>query len=120
MLTVISPAKTLDFDTPPSTRKKTQPMFLERSEGLVEEARNLRPDDIGGLMGMASREGGLNAARRDFANLRRLRDQLAQRPTDVSSLPELSMGMSGDFGVAIEEGATMVRVGSALFEGVDR
>lgn len=48
-------------------------------------------------------------ARPYFARLRTLRDTLGLR--------ELSMGMSGDFEVAIEEGATIVRVGSALFEG---
>ncbi|HKY31625.1 MAG TPA: YggS family pyridoxal phosphate-dependent enzyme [Candidatus Polarisedimenticolia bacterium] len=47
-----------------------------------------------------------------FRQLRVLRDRLAARGQD---LPELSMGMSGDFEVAIEEGATMVRVGRALF-----
>ena len=46
-----------------------------------------------------------------------LRDALRSR-TGLA-LPELSMGMSGDFEAAIEEGATLVRVGSALFEGVD-
>ncbi|MBU6326931.1 MAG: YggS family pyridoxal phosphate-dependent enzyme [Verrucomicrobia bacterium] len=50
-----------------------------------------------------------------FARLRELRDQL-QGKSGVS-LPALSMGMSGDYGVAIEEGATHVRVGSAVFGG---
>jgi hypothetical protein len=52
-------------------------------------------------------------ARADFARLRGLRDR-AERALGVG-LPELSMGMSGDFEVAIEEGATMVRIGTALF-----
>jgi uncharacterized pyridoxal phosphate-containing UPF0001 family protein len=70
-------------------------------------------------MGMAALEGGLEAARRDFAALRTLRDRLRRScPADVT-LDELSMGMSGDFPVAIEEGATIVRVGSALFEGIE-
>jgi pyridoxal phosphate enzyme (YggS family) len=73
---------------------------------------------IQGLMGMASLVGGLNAAKRDFVKLRELRNQLAANtPTDIS-LAELSMGMSSDFEAAIAEGATIVRVGSALFEGV--
>jgi uncharacterized pyridoxal phosphate-containing UPF0001 family protein len=57
-------------------------------------------------------------ARRDFAALRQLRDRLQPGCPDGVSLGELSMGMSGDFEVAIEEGATMVRVGSLLYEGV--
>jgi len=48
-----------------------------------------------------------------FADLRRLRDKLAARTG--SPLPELSMGMSGDFLIAIAEGATLVRLGSAVF-----
>jgi hypothetical protein len=50
-----------------------------------------------------------------FAELRRLRDQAAQVPRPNVSLHHLSMGMSGDFEVAIEEGATLVRIGTAIF-----
>ena len=59
------------------------------------------------------------AARRDFGRLRALRDRLAKNCPPNISLADLSMGMSGDFEVAIEEGATIVRVGSALFEGIE-
>ena len=73
---------------------------------------------IAGLMTMAALDGGSDVARRNFAALRTLREELApQCPSNVS-LAELSMGMSGDFEVAIEEGATIVRIGSALFEGI--
>jgi pyridoxal phosphate enzyme (YggS family) len=73
---------------------------------------------VQGLMCMASLEGGPDAARRDFAALRTLRDDLAKDCPDGASLTQLSMGMSGDYEIAIEEGATHVRVGGALFEGV--
>jgi PLP dependent protein len=73
---------------------------------------------VRGLMGMASLEGGPNAARRDFAALRELRDRLQPAMPAGSTLVELSMGMSGDFAEAIAEGATLVRIGSALFEGI--
>jgi cytoplasmic iron level regulating protein YaaA (DUF328/UPF0246 family) len=63
MLTVISPAKTLDFDTPPSTRKATQPRFLERSAQLVEDARALSPADIRELMGVSEKIAELNHRR---------------------------------------------------------
>ena len=53
-----------------------------------------------------------------FAELRRLRDDLNDRAVYREPLVELSMGMTQDFEVAAEEGATWVRVGSALFEGV--
>lgn len=73
---------------------------------------------IRGLMGMAGLESDLDQTRREFAALRELRDRLRPRCPPSATLDELSMGMSGDFETAIEEGATMVRVGSALFEGV--
>lgn len=72
-----------------------------------------------GLMAMAAREGDAEVARRNFARLRELRDELQSSLSDRGSLAELSMGMSGDFQEAITEGATIVRVGSALWEGLD-
>tara|TARA_R110002110_G_scaffold205066_7_gene417013 strand:- start:142861 stop:143646 length:786 start_codon:yes stop_codon:yes gene_type:complete len=63
MLTIISPAKTLDFDTPPTTRKATQPAFLERSEALVEDARAMSPQDIRELMGVSENIANLNHQR---------------------------------------------------------
>ncbi|HMB07596.1 MAG TPA: YggS family pyridoxal phosphate-dependent enzyme [Isosphaeraceae bacterium] len=69
-----------------------------------------------GLMTMAALDATPESARTSFARLRAIRDDLRAR----TGLPldELSMGMSGDFEAAIEEGATFVRIGSALFEGV--
>jgi PLP dependent protein len=74
---------------------------------------------VRGLMGMASLEGSLDDARRQFASLRELRDELRKNCPPQINLAELSMGMSGDFEQAIAEGATMVRVGSALLEGLE-
>ena len=71
---------------------------------------------IDGLMAMAGIEANDTQTREQFAAVRELRDELCHR--FGSSLPELSMGMSGDFEAAIQEGATMIRVGSRLFEGV--
>ena len=67
---------------------------------------------------MASREGDLIQARREFATLRELRDRLQCSAPPNIRLAELSMGMSGDYEISIEEGATLVRVGSALFEDI--
>ena len=73
---------------------------------------------IRGLMGMASHpEAGRNP-RQEFAKLRELRDGLSNRFPEAGGLPELSMGMSGDYEDAVCEGSTMVRIGSALFHGV--
>lgn len=85
-------------------------------EPLLPVMAGYRRIAVRGLMCMASLDGGLDVARRDFAALRQLRDQLRANCPPGVALDELSMGMSGDFEVAIEEGATMVRVGSALFE----
>ncbi|MCB1706263.1 MAG: peroxide stress protein YaaA [Halioglobus sp.] len=63
MLTVISPAKTLDFETPSSTRRATQPQFLPRAAELVEDARELAPDDIRALMGVSETIAELNHQR---------------------------------------------------------
>jgi pyridoxal phosphate enzyme (YggS family) len=69
-----------------------------------------------GLMTMAAWGTSSQSARPSFVLLRESRDKLRRR----TGLPlvELSMGMSGDFESAIEEGASLVRIGSALFEGV--
>ena len=69
-------------------------------------------------MTMATLGANEDDTRRDFERLRMLRDQLKTDCPDSIQLDELSMGMSGDFELAIEEGATLVRVGSALFEGI--
>lgn len=87
-------------------------------EPILPKLAELAGLRIRGLMAMASWGGSLDEARQDFIRLRNLRDELAAScPTGIS-LQELSMGMSGDFEVAIEEGATMVRIGSALYEGI--
>jgi len=63
MLIVISPAKTLDFETPPTVKKSTQPAFLERSAQLVTDARKLSPDQVGALMGISDKLAELNHQR---------------------------------------------------------
>lgn len=75
--------------------------------------------DLRGLMCMASREGDEMTARRNFKSLRQLRDRWNKEIPTCPELPELSMGMSRDFPIAIEEGATLIRVGSTLFEGIE-
>jgi PLP dependent protein len=69
-----------------------------------------------GLMAMAGRETSPDQARRQFDRLRDLRDRLASESSHP--LTELSMGMSSDFREAIAAGASFVRIGSRLFEGV--
>jgi len=63
VLTVISPAKTLDYETPATTRQATQPAFLSRASELVEDARRLTPSDIQSLMGVSESIANLNHER---------------------------------------------------------
>ncbi len=68
-----------------------------------------------GLMTLAEFSTDIARVRACFVRLRELRDQLRQDAPDGIALDALSMGMSGDFEIAIEEGATVVRVGQAIF-----
>lgn len=79
---------------------------------LYRAVRKLEAFEIIGLMGMAA-EGG--DARLSFRQLKALQQKLLQEGVADASLRELCMGMSGDYPVAIEEGATMVRLGTVLF-----
>lgn len=84
----------------------------------IEDLDAFRHVRVCGLMTMAARVGGVDVARRNFARLRELRDQVAPLAPAGTTLETLSMGMSGDFEAAIAEGSTMVRVGSALWENL--
>jgi len=87
---------------------------------LLPQLAELSHIEVTGLMTMAAREGGASAAAENFAALRQLRDSVASECPPNVNLTELSMGMSHDFETAILEGATIVRVGSLLFDGVCR
>ncbi len=82
---------------------------------LAEAALRSPHLDWRGLMTMAPYEAPAAELHRIFGGLRELRDRLAAE--FATPLPELSMGMSGDFEIAIAEGATLVRVGTAIFGG---
>ena len=80
------------------------------------------PHAIEGLMTMAAETDDPESARPTFRLLRQLRETLQQREDTLAAgirLTHLSMGMSGDFEIAIEEGATLVRIGSAVFQGIE-
>ena len=84
---------------------------------LLGAALELKHVEVEGLMTVAPLDSNLDTASRCFENLRNLRDGL-QKQFSVS-LPELSMGMSGDLERAIEAGSTLVRVGTFLFGARD-
>ena len=79
--------------------------------GECSDCEKLR---VVGLMTIPAANPDPQRSRPAFARLRELRDTLAASPAGAQ-LRELSMGMSSDFEVAVEEGATLVRVGTAIF-----
>lgn len=87
----------------------------DEARRIVEAAADCRAVRLRGLMVMPPWSDEPEAARPWFRRLRALRDALQARAPAAVRLDELSMGMSRDFEVAVEEGATMVRVGTALF-----
>jgi PLP dependent protein len=126
LLAEINNARTTASDTLPVVD-----ILLEVNTSGESAKHGLAPDDVArlldaapryhhvnilGLMTMAALDGGPDTAARNFAALRELRDKLKLNTHENVVLNELSMGMSGDFEVAIREGATVVRVGSALWE----
>ena len=101
--------------SPDAARSGAAPADVPALVAAAVRSPHLR---LRGLMGMARHPDSPAAdARRDFARLRELRDQL-EADVPAEALRELSMGMSGDFEAAILEGSTMLRIGSALFEGL--
>jgi PLP dependent protein len=82
---------------------------------IFDAARTARSSRVVGLMLLPPAVADAEAARPYFQALRGVRDRLLARGVDASMLHELSMGMSHDFEVAVEEGATLVRVGTAIF-----
>jgi hypothetical protein len=82
---------------------------------LALEIAALPAVHLTGFMTIGARAGDDSTVRRGFALLRDLRDDVGAKVAGTSSARELSMGMSGDLELAIAEGATLVRVGSAIF-----
>lgn len=79
---------------------------------LLDQLRSLERLEAQGLMTMSALTADASEQRRTFRQLRELRDA-AER--SGHRLPQLSMGMSGDYPIAVEEGATMIRLGTVLF-----
>src|SRR5262249_27367807 len=85
---------------------------------LVPQIAALHNVRVQGLMTMAAYEEDPERTRPTFAALRAVRDRLQAELGPGFPLAQLSMGMTNDFEIAVEEGATLVRIGSALFEGL--
>ena len=88
---------------------------LEETEGLVREIAKLPSIQIKGLMTIAPYVEDPEENRVHFSRLKQLSVDIKDKNIDNVSMDVLSMGMTGDYQVAIEEGATMVRVGTGIF-----
>ena len=91
---------------------------LAEMPDLLPQLAPLNHARVLGLMTMAALSEEREDSRPAFATLRELRDRLRGAVPPPHDLRELSMGMSNDFETAVEEGATLVRIGTALFEGL--
>ncbi|ARU28576.1 peroxide stress protein YaaA [Cellvibrio sp. PSBB006] len=92
MLLLISPAKTLDFATPPRTKVVTQPNFLEHSQTLIDELRHLSPPQLSELMGISDKLGDLNFGR--FLNW--------QTPFTLDNAKQAVLAFKGDVYTGME------------------
>lgn len=87
----------------------------EELQNIMEALEPLAHIKITGFMGMASFSSDVNVVRKEFNSLKVLFDTYKQITKPNFQLQHLSMGMSGDYQLALEEGSTMVRIGSLLF-----
>jgi PLP dependent protein len=87
----------------------------EHARELVEYAADIAGISVCGLMTIGSFGVSADVTRSEFARMRELFDRFRDDPVVGPSMKELSMGMSGDYKMAIEEGSTMVRVGTSIF-----
>ena len=92
MLAVISPAKSLDFETKVKTRKKTQPVFLPEAEKLIGRMRNFAPGEISDLMGISTKLGELNA------------DRYAEWTPDLKGAKQAVLAFNGDVYMGLHAG----------------
>ncbi len=93
-------------------------LSIEDARGILSlpEFSEWKNIEVYGVMGMATFTDDMDQVRREFKTLKEYFDQLkAEFFSEDKSFQEISMGMSGDYLIAIEEGATMVRIGSLIF-----
>lgn len=91
------------------------PEAIKKEWGSLSSVEHI---EINGLMTMAPHTTDEGVLRKTFSRLRHLRDELAAN-SNGHNLTELSMGMSNDFEIAIEVGATLIRLGTSVFRGCD-
>jgi pyridoxal phosphate enzyme (YggS family) len=99
--------------SPEATKFGIEPDKLSRAVAQMSRLKNI---DIKGLMTIAPLVDNPEKARLYFRILKELLERINRQPATGNRQPILSMGMSDDFEVAVEEGATMLRIGRAIFE----
>ena len=87
----------------------------ENAEEICRQVAQLDNVKIKGFMTMAPREADENGLHRIFGGLKALMEEIKEKNIENVDLKELSMGMSGDYEIAVMEGATIVRVGTGIF-----
>jgi pyridoxal phosphate enzyme (YggS family) len=90
-------------------------IYVEDTLKLLKDLSRLENISVKGLMTMPPYFNAPDKVRPFFAALRELRDQINKEAIPNITMTELSMGMTGDFEAAIQEGATLVRIGTAIF-----
>lgn len=91
-----------------------QELMVILSSSELHEMKNIK---VVGLMGMATFTDNQNQIKKEFLHLKTIFEQAKEQETHNCKMTTLSMGMSGDYPLAIECGSTMVRVGSSIFGG---
>lgn len=81
----------------------------------TRQFENLKATHICGIMGMASNTDDMERVRSDFKAIRAVYEQIKEMCPDLRGFDIVSMGMSGDWHIAIQEGSTLIRVGTAIF-----
>jgi len=87
----------------------------EELSDFVKKVREFKELEVCGLMGMAAFTDDTNAIRRSFSLLRELAETCKPHETERLKMNELSMGMTNDYRIALEEGSTMLRIGTGIF-----
>jgi pyridoxal phosphate enzyme (YggS family) len=100
-----------------SGEKNKHGFMSDELADVLPTVETLKGVEVCGIMAMAAYSDDPQRSRPAFARTRQLADRLRHRLPPPHRFQELSMGMSNDFEVAIEEGATIIRIGTALFEG---
>ena len=93
----------------------TQEEIMSVMDEYASGAASLSCVRIRGLMGMATNTDDEDVVRSDFARIRAFKDRLSALHPALADFTELSIGMSGDWRIALEYGATIVRIGTAIF-----